>query len=146
MLQDSTLDNPLGTSNGVSGVDVSALKPGRIAILNNELATKGSPINIEAEPVSGELDVTIANNRVTTSDVPAGVDTNDSATGIDVDVGGAGQADVDIYSNLVYGVGRVRSAAGRGVDIGGDSSNGTLTWWATRSSTRSSPRLGWRGR
>ena len=126
VLQDSTLDNPLGTSNGVSGVDVSALKPGRIAILNNELATKGSPINIEAEPASGELDVTIANNRVTTSDVPAGVDTNDSATGIDVDVGGAGQADVDIYSNLVYGVAGCNCGGAAGVDIGGDSANGTV--------------------
>jgi hypothetical protein len=126
VLEDSILANPLGTSNGVSGVDVSALKPGRIAIMNNELATKGTPIDIEAEPESGELGVTIANNRVTTSDVPAGVDTNESASGIDVDVGGAGQADVDIYSNLVYGVAGCNCGGAAGVDIGGDAANGTV--------------------
>ena len=41
-----------------------------------------SPIEVDAEPEEGPLEVEITNNRITTSDQPAGVDTNRSGSGM----------------------------------------------------------------
>ena len=126
VLEDSSLANPIGDSNGVAGVSVAAERPGRIAIRNNELATKGAPVEVDAVPDAGELDVGIANNRITTSDTPAGVETNDSGSGIDLFMGGAGRAEVDVYSNLVYGVAGCNCGGAAGIEIEGDAADGTV--------------------
>ncbi len=126
VLEDSSLANSIGDSNGVSGVSVFAERPGRIAIQNNELATKGAPVEVDAVPDAGELDVAIANNRITTSDAPAGVEPNLSGSGIELFMGGAGRARVDIYSNLVYGVAGCNCGGAAGIEIGGDAADGTV--------------------
>lgn len=126
VLEDSSLDNPIGDSNGVSGVSLFAERPGSIAIRNNDFATKGAPVEVDAVPETGSLDVAITNNRITTSDQPAGVETNLSASGIELLVGGAGRAEVDLYSNLVYGVAGCNCGGAAGIEIRGDAADGTV--------------------
>lgn len=124
----TSMDNPLGESNGVAGIDLEAERPGRISIRDNEIATKGTPIEVDANPEEGPLEVEITNNRITTSDNPAGVEPNDSNSGMELSVGGTARAELDVYSNLVYGVAGCNCGGASGIEIEGNAADGTVNF------------------
>jgi hypothetical protein len=128
LLQGSSIDNPLGDSNGVSGIDVDAERSGRIRLRGNEIATKGDAIDVTAAPEVGPLEMEIANNRITTSDNPAGVDPNDSHGGMNLEIGGTARAEVDVYSNLVYGVAGCNCGGASSVEIEGNAADGIVNF------------------
>lgn len=128
VVQGSSIDNPLGESNGVTGLDLEAQRPARMRIRDNEIATKGSPIDLFAAPEDGPLEVEITNNRLTSADQPAGVEPNLSNSGMELYVGGTARAEVDVYSNLVYGVAGCNCGGASGVEIEGNAADGAVNF------------------
>jgi Ca2+-binding RTX toxin-like protein len=128
LLAGSTFTNPFGDSNGISAVSAFSTRPSRIRIRNNDIATLGSPIELDADPAEDGVEMEIANNRLTSADAPAGVDPNDSSSGIEVDVNGTAKAEIDIFSNLIYGVAGCNCGGASGIEISGSAGDGTLNF------------------
>jgi hypothetical protein len=81
------------------GVDLDLRAPATVIVKNNIIATTGTPLSISAELPSGTASVTALGNTLSASVEDF------SARGIAVDVSDDGTANVDIYSNLIHGVG-----------------------------------------
>jgi Ca2+-binding RTX toxin-like protein len=126
VLERSSMMNPLGDSNGVSGVDIESTRSIGFSIRDNTFATKGSPVDLELAATQGSVDGAITNNVITTSDEPAGVMTNDSGSGIELDLDGTSPSKVDIYSNLIYGVAGCNCGGAAGIKVRGDATDGTV--------------------
>jgi hypothetical protein len=126
VLADSVIDNPLG-STASRGVEVDAEVPATVAIRNNEIATTGYTFDVRVEPATGAAaEAAIVNNRITTSDEPAGVNPNLSSAGIALSMGGAGRGEVDVYSNLVHGVAGCNCGNPAAIGIRGAPADGTV--------------------
>ena len=127
VLEDSTVeDDRIGDSSGNTGVNVDGERPGTVAIRRNEIASLGDSLEVRAEPTEGVFEAEITNNRITTTDAPAGVAPNDSHSGINLDLDGAGRGEIDVYSNLVYGVAGCNCGGASAIDIRGAPIDGTV--------------------
>lgn len=124
VLEDSSLASPLDDSG--DGVDVGTQVPAKVEIRDNDLATLGDVVQVDAAPGAGTASVAITGNRITTSDAPAGVGTNDSGSGVYLPVGGAGQVEADVEGNLVYGVAGCNCGGAAGIKIRGDAADATV--------------------
>jgi Ca2+-binding RTX toxin-like protein len=113
-------------NDNADGISIGTVRPATFAIRDNEFRTKSSPVDISLAATVGSVHGSVVNNAITTSDVPAGVMTNNSASGIDLEVAGTAPTEVDVYSNLVYGVAGCNCGGAAGIEIEGSAANGTV--------------------
>jgi hypothetical protein len=104
--------------DGSRAVDVNLSTPATVIVRDNTIATTGVPLSIAANLVSGAAASVIAlGNTLTASVEPF------SASGVNVELNGSGTVDVDLHSNLIYGVGMCSccgcSAAGIAIAVFG---------------------------
>lgn len=111
VLTDSSVSyNP--DTNSDSAVRASANAPSTFLIRNNVISSSGDGIALFTNLEDGAASFTVMGNRLTTGKPP------ESQTGIKVDFRfGAGTATVNLYSNVIYGVGDCNCGAPSGIRV-----------------------------
>lgn len=88
------------TVDSSRGLDISLNTAATVIVRHNTIATTGVPLSVAADLLSGvTASITALGNTLTASVEEF------SASGVTVDLHGSGTVDVDLHSNLIYGVG-----------------------------------------
>jgi hypothetical protein len=103
--------------DGSRGVDIGVNAPATVIFKNNTVATTGTPLSIAMDLMSGTASVTALGNTLTASLEEY------SASGVALEFlgNGTGVVNVDLYSNLIYGVGLCSGCCGcsaAGITVG----------------------------